>query len=217
MTGKGLGGFIKGIFVDTSEDDNQTEVVNTKNTPSIKVQPNTTQVAPSVQPQTEINKDIVASLKKTLEDANLEGYDYYEFVKAIETIDMPSEEQKFKVAFSVIVNLPGMSVAHLIKTADHYTEALAQHKKDFAIKFDQAVKANIADLETEISAADAEIDTIQKRMTVLTEKRTNLNNTVQYNRIEIERQKTDYNLAYGIFESNIIENKKKIERYLKEK
>jgi len=214
-----IGNFIKGIFVDTSEDDNQTEVVNTKNTSNTntKAQPITTQAAPSVQPQTEINKDIVASLKKTLEDANIDGYDYYEFVKAIETIDMPSEEQKFKVAFSVIKNLPNMSVDHLIKTADHYTETLTNHKKEFAVKFDEAVKQNITNLEIEIATADAEVDTIQKRMNELVEKRTSLNNQVQNNRIEIERQKTDYNLAYGLFESNIIENKKKIEKYLKEK
>jgi len=214
---KSIGSMLKGIFIDEAINPEEDDVIV-----DTKTSPTTVNVVVPTTP-VEMNKDIVASLKKALEDANIEGYDYYEFVKAIETIDMPSEQQKFKVAFSVIQNLPGMSVDHLIKTADHYTTALENHKKQFAVKFDEIVKVNISDVETEIETTETEINKINERIAAdqklsanLANKRIELNNQVQNNRFEIERQKTEYNLAHGAFAASITENKNKIIKYLKE-
>ena len=217
---KSIGSMLKNIFIDDSNDEEPELPVDTKTSPglgekfAIPTQP--------TQP-VEMSKDVVNSLKKCLDDANLDGYDYYEFVKAIETIDMPSEQQKFKIAFSVIQNLPGMSVDLLIKTADHYTEALAEHKKAFAVKFDKVVKDNITDVEAEIATTETEINKVNERIVAdqklsaeLVNKRIELTNQVQNNRFEVERQKTEYNLAHGAFVAGIVENKNKIAKYLKE-
>lgn len=69
---------------------------------------------------------------KLLEDANLPGPDYYEFLKVMESLQqhIPDEKTRITVGFTSLA-VSGLTKDKLLESAQHYLGVLAQDKEKF--------------------------------------------------------------------------------------
>lgn len=96
-----------------------------------------------------------------LEQANLPGPDYFEFLQVAEKLEatIPNEQMRYAATFASL-NVSGLSKDTLLNSAQQYVEILQQDKK----KFQDAIAAK---QQNEIGAKKAQIDALTKRIETL--------------------------------------------------
>ena len=223
---KGFGSMLAGIFVepiDSDEDEEFEEEV--KNLPKTKQDYPMPKVKEpkkkEPEPELVINNDIVNSIKQVMEDNNLEGYDYYEFMQSVaEQSDMPSEKRRFEVVFSVAKGW-GLSKEHLITTADHYIEVIENHRKNFEGKINSEEQDKVLKLKSQAELIDRSIlekeeliESLREEMDALKERKESMLTVVNENEAEITQLRQEGNLAYKLFINQIKDGKNKINEYI---
>lgn len=160
---------------------------------------------------TEFNK----YFQKIMDDANLPGPDYYEFSKALESMNsLPlSEQQKFVAVFASFAT-QGVKPQALIDAASKYLQILEQKKVQ---EFDASVNAATQGIQQKKD----KVDDLNKQNAELTAKIQantteilNLSNQVVTDQGKVESKKTTFNMAYNSFTQKIKEDIAKIQNYL---
>ena len=157
---KTIGSLLGSIFVeqvdvdeeefDETESEMDDEVVEDSSAPR------TAEAVDTEPEEVELNDDIVASIKKAIDDANLEGYDYYEFMQTIAKQNMPSEKEKYTTVFSV-VSVMNVTKEHLLSSASHYLDVLEKHKEKFTENLKKEEAETVLALYDEADAIEDEI------------------------------------------------------------
>lgn len=176
------------------------------------------------QPQTVIVQGVVDAsgltefnkyFQKIMDDANLPGPDYYEFSKALESMNsLPlSEQQKFVAVFASFAT-QGVKPQALIDAASKYLQILEQKKVQ---EFDASVNAATQGIQQKKD----KVDDLNKQNAELTAKIQantteilNLSNQVVTDQGKVESKKTTFNMAYNSFTQKIKEDIAKIQNYL---
>jgi hypothetical protein len=223
----GIGGAIKGFFFESSnaddEDDGdiveaQESKVSSKSTQSTA---NAVPVASSPVPELKINQDIVNSIKDCMDENKLEGYNYYEFMQAVEEqTDIPSEQKKYEIVFKVVKGM-GVTKQTLVSTADHYSKVVEKHKQVFIDKVASEEASKVVNVRTEaenieksISAKMAQMDALKQEIDSLHGKKVEALNVAHTNEMELMQIKQEGELAYKLFLDQIKDGKTKINQYL---
>lgn len=224
----GIGKAIKGFFFESNdgdEDDEDLEVVEAQES-TVKGKPKqsvaeSTPVASTPTPELKINKDIVDSIKKALEENKLKGYNYYEFMSAVEQQnEIASEQKKFQIVFSVVKGM-GVTKDQLVSTADHYLKIVEKHKIEFDAKVASEEEAKVTRVRTEadnieagITAKTEQIEKLKLDIEVLHKKKVEALNVAQTNDVDLLQIKQDGNVAYKLFVDQIKDGKNKIIQYI---
>ena len=122
---------------------------------------------------TDLN-DFRKHFQTILEQANVPGIDYYEFIQAKNNMPFPVEEQKYKVAFQA-QSAAGLTKDILLKTGQHYIEIIENELKEFLAGFDETFKQQVEskqaiidqkkqqmlDLSNQINALNQEITSMK--------------------------------------------------------
>jgi hypothetical protein len=223
----GIGKALKGFFFEQNEEDEEDDLdvldapepkVMTKGTQSVV---ETTPVASAPTPELKINKDIVDSIKKALEENKLKGYNYYEFMSAVEQQnEIASEQKKFQIVFSVVKGM-GVTKDQLVSTADHYLKIVEKHKIEFDAKVASEEEAKVTRVRTEadnieagITAKTEQIEKLKQEIEVLHKKKVEALNVAQTNDVDLLQIKQDGNVAYKLFADQIKDGKNKIIQYI---
>lgn len=221
---------LKGIFFDYGEDsenseekeEKKEEVVTEKN-PTIPA-PTAMPASPSENIMGETNEQIMDSLAKALENANLEGFDYFEFAKILDNLKekMPSEQARFQAAFAS-ANVMGAKKEKLLETAQHYLNTLDEENNKFETFYADQLKRTVEDKENRLNEIDLEIssvnETIEKltnRINDLTNEKGTINNEIIENRGKAEKVKNDFTHTLSIFLKKIKNDIEKINKYITE-
>lgn len=174
-------------------------------------------------PEIKLNANIVDAIKNVMDDNNLDGYDYYEFMQSIsEQTDMPSEKRKFEVVYSVIKGM-GITKQHLIDTATRYLNAIVKHQEEFndtiaseeSEKVD-ALKNRAESIESTITEKTELIEAIKKEIESLHNEKVEVLEIAQENEATIDKLRQEGDLAYKLFISQINDGKRKINEYISE-
>ncbi len=146
-----------------------------------------------------INPQILETLHKAMDKANLPGEDYYELTKAVEAMkDIPiTENDKIKTALAAL-STKGLTKGKVIDSAKYYLEVLENEKRKFYTAFEEKIKGSINADKKRISQLKSTIKEKNSKIEELKE----LIETSKKQIIELEKEisKSDSKVA-GIEES----------------
>lgn len=222
MGKKGLGGFIKGIFVESVEDEDFDDLPELPTSEQNHEMPDVKEPkADTPKQELSVNKEIVELIKNVMDDNNLDGYDYYEFMQSVaEQKDMPSEKKKFEVVFSVIKGM-GITSEHLLNTADHYMSVIEKHQEEFnatidAEEHDKVVKLKeqAEGIEGDITAKTEQIEALKAEIEQLHNQKVDIMDEALSNEAKITKYRQEGVLAYKLFIGQIKDGKNKINQYI---
>ena len=212
---------IGGLFFKTVDD----EVTQTTSQQTVSASQPTVQQTQINQPQSIVgqeDKEIKQQLLDALEKANLPGYDYFEFIKAIDaqaTI-IPSEAMRFQSSFAMASTM-GVSVQTLLSSAQHYIEILSTKEKEFISALEKHSTDAVGGKEGQISSIDSEmqkkaeqIQQLTQDINVLQEQKTALTNEISSNRIKIDTVKNNFYATLKTINDRIVNDINKIKQYL---
>jgi len=178
--------------------------------------------SPSVgQEDVEIKKQLISAL----EQANLEGYDYFEFAKAVEAQAalIASEQLRFQSAYAA-ASVIGVTVDKLTASAQHYLSILAAKESEFDKFVEQHTSANVTAKEEEMKSLDgqmqakaAEIQKMTEDINAMQQRKTAMSNEIASARAEIEKVKNNFSATLTVFTSKIKSDIDKIKSYLERK
>jgi predicted nucleic acid-binding Zn-ribbon protein len=179
------------------------------------------QAAPQIQNAITGQEDsaIKEQLLSALEKANLPGYDYFEFAKAVDAqvAIIPSEATRFQAA-AITMN---MKIETLLSSAAHYLGILSKSEQEFLSALEGHSNKSIIGKEDEIKQLDADmtkmveqIKALNEQINKLQESRTALTNELSKNKAEAERVKTNFYTTLNVISGRIKSDIEKIKTYL---
>lgn len=210
------------IFNDVEDEEEEVvEVVETPKKEEPQEKPHTTVVSESGKPDAKIAEKLSEAVGK----ANLDGYDYFEFAKAIQSIgsSIPAESVRYQAAFSAGAAM-GCTPDKLVETAKHYLGVLDQEEG----QFQEAMKAKLSgDVEQKKSEAENTLKTIQEKqeaIKAMTEEINNLHeqravllNEANTNEVNVRAISNNFSVTIQAFRDRITSDIAKIQKYLGKK
>jgi len=166
------------------------------------------------------DEKIMDTLLGAVEKANLEGFDYLEYKKSLQSLKKMSmnEETMYQSAFATAATM-GLTLNRLIETAEYYKKILDKEMHTFgetvATQHQQMVvkrKETAALVNENITQKQKQIEQLQTEIKNLKEKQTKLNKEVEQSSTKIEQTKANFEKSFlslkDQFESDIIKMKK---------
>jgi uncharacterized protein (UPF0335 family) len=170
------------------------------------------------QEDSEIKKQLVDALEK----ANMEGYDYFEFARAVDSQAniVPSEELRYKTSFAMASSM-GVTTDKLVSSADFYLSILKKKEDEFNTAMEQHSNSAIVSKEASIKKYDADmlslsdqIKKITEQINALQQQKTAMSNDISSAKSEIEKVKNNFYATLKIFTGRITTDVEKIKAYL---
>lgn len=228
-----MAGFFKkalGLFVEFEEEqnssDNSMPTSNKSTNTTFNLTPKTNSGANNVGnttlSQAELDK-FEKHFDNLFEKANLQGPDYYEFWKMMETLEthIPDEAARISAVYASLT-IQGMSKSKLIDTAKQYIAILEKDKAEFEKAASEKAKSEIdtrrallTDLEKMILAHSETIKKLTQEIGEAQNKIGALKNEIADAEGKISGNKGGYNLACEAMLNKITHDIKKIETTLK--
>lgn len=170
----------------------------------------------------EINDKFLKILFDALEKNNLEGFDYLEFKKSLQSLSaMPMDETtRFKSAFAMASSM-NITVKQLLDSADFYIQILKQEEQKFENALAQQKSTKVHSQEEEVKKYEETVKMKADQIRVLTEEIDKLQQHIKTTNIEIETQtakvtktKNDFNASFAAVTGQIQEDVEKVKKYL---
>lgn len=163
--------------------------------------------------------------QKILDNANLQGMDYYEFRKALQDLNSMgdagmSEVQQYRSVF-VAFKTQGCDVPRLVESANFYLSTLEQEKKDIDGAIAQKKAQDIDGIKTQIELLDQQnedinkhIEELRKQITANQEQVFALQNQMDTNARTLRERESLVNMEYQRIIGEINADIQRINQYL---
>lgn len=178
----------------------------------------TTPVTPTVG---EIDENMKQDLVNAIEEANIDGYDYFEFKEALFNMEsvIPTEGERFKAAFAAVASM--VRSDHLINTANHYIDVLNKKEEsfnDYVLHMkDEKVKAKedaAAVAEETIQQKQDQIIKLNQEIAELQEQKKTAQQEAITENAKIQQVELNFKTTCEAIKKKIAADIKKIETYL---
>jgi len=188
----------------------------------------TTTIQPVVQaaasvPQAQVDSKIADQLTVALEQANLDGFDYFEFCQAVESQKdlIPGEQARYMSVYRMTSSTMKVTVDTLIKSAQHYLSILKTKENEFLQAVESHVSTEIVGKEKSVADIDVSMQQKTEQIRKLTDEinamqaqKTALQNEMAVSKAEVEKVKINFNATLKVFVSKIESDVQKIQQYL---
>jgi len=217
---------VKGLFVETGD---ESDTSSNKSKKETIIEPKTTAPAAPVPTGMPIemsagkpDQSIIESMSQALADANIEGFDYFEFAKVIDSmaVTIPSEQVRYQAAFATAGTM-GATKQTLLDTADHYLAVLNTETEKFSALVADQTQTTVTDKEASVSTIDATINEkaaminqLTNEINELSTNKTAILNEASENKIKIQKVQNDFAACLKIFLDKINGDKAKINQYI---
>lgn len=225
MAGKGWKA-IKGLFVEVGDDVPSPAPSKEKVAPQTAPEPPKPVPVPTGIPVDigagKADSSIVDGLAAALEKANLDGFDYFEFAKILDSLaaNLPSEQLRYQTSFASAAALKATKQT-ILDSADHYLSVLQKEAEGFS----GMVAAQTANTVTSKKDTAAQIDAtitekaqmvaqLTQEINDLTNNKTTVLNEAGENELKIMRIQNDFAASLKIFIDRITGDKAKISQYI---
>jgi len=168
---------LKGLFVEsTGELTSAPETTTTNNSSTPPV------TSPSV-PSSEIDQQIVESLLKSIEQNNLPGEDYLEFMEALVAMkNIPLDEAMKVQTVMATLSIKGLTVQKIRESAEYYKKVLSNELDQFLTELNNQIEKTVKSKEKIIEAEKLAIQQKSEQIAALTK---------QINDAQLEIQKNE--------------------------
>lgn len=154
-------------------------------------------------------------LMKLMDDANLPGPDYYEFVKALKALEaIPLTEQQKYVSVFAGFQAQGVTAQSLIDAAQKYIAILGQKKSS---EFDTSVasaSAKLVEIDNMVKQLTEENEQLTAKLTENAKKIAGMSNQSIEMRQKLEIKKTTFEMSFKNFINKIMSDIDNITKYL---
>jgi len=222
-----MGFNLKGIFFATDESETEKketgqEQANQQQSGSVATATATGIASGTPQPNVNAkeNEQIRDSLLGAIEEANLPGFDYFEFAKAVQGQKQPVESERFKSAF-ITAETMGITSESLVTTAKHYLGVLQKKEGEFQEFINGETEQNVTAVEQEIVQIDAQvteksqqIESLNEEINQLREKNKGLTDNVGQAKIRIQQLNNEFAVTSKTIANRIEGDIEKIDKYL---
>lgn len=218
-------GIMSWFFVESEDEDNQGKSEKEKNIQEVEMAPSSSETLAEDQSgeKGKVSRKFVDILFKALRKNDLEGFDYMEFKKSLQSLkkmDMPIET-RVQSAFAMAETI-GVSKQHLLETAEHYIKVLQQEEQKFeqALKKQQgkqieSKKGQLGQLNQTIEKKMAQIEKLKAEVAQHKEQINTLQNEINGAATNIVSTKNDFIASYNSLVNQIKQDMKQINDYLK--
>ncbi|MEM1324791.1 MAG: hypothetical protein AAGI23_02495 [Bacteroidota bacterium] len=161
-------------------------------------------------------------LLKAMEKNNLEGFDYLEYKKSLQSLSkMPMDEAtRYKSAFAMAQTM-GVKPDMLIKTAEHYVTALSREEKQFeqalAVQKEKQIQSKLTQfkkLEATVQQKAEKIKQLTQEIEKHQQQMATTKQQVSDASVKIETTKNNFIASYNALVSKIQEDINKMKQYL---
>ena len=216
---------IKSLFIVEEEESRSSKSTSQKKEPkSGPPSPGKNVPAPApVSAGGKVTDKFINILMEALEKNNLEGFDYLEYKRSLESLKKMSmdEATRYQSAFAMAQTM-GVSAPKLIETTKHYLDVLASEQQ----KFQQAVanqqtgaiqgKENeIKNLDLAIRRKQEEIKQMTKEIEQHNKKMAKLKDEISSTAGKVEATKQNFTASYQLLVGQIQSDHEKMRQYLK--
>jgi len=169
-----------------------------------------------------LNEEMHNGLIKLIEDSNLEGFDYLEFMDSVDKMSAVAlpEPDKYRLVFTTAQSF-GVTVDTLTQAVEHYLKVLANHKTEFEGHVNSQVggeveqrKNRIAALEAETLTLNEQIASISQKIASNTTEASQLSQETIQQELKITQVARDFTATYNHVVSRLTSDKDKISTYL---
>jgi len=170
-----------------------------------------------------VDNDIFEKLSSAIEENNLPGNDFLEFMQSLTKMSSVSaaEKDKMNMVFATLSTSDGMTKDHLVKSIDHYLNVIESERKGFQKemqrKLSEEVEQKDAYVEQLSTSAKEKNEQIQK----LTEEIQKISDEIAVAKTEssnskifIEQKQADFEVTVAQLQAQILDYKTKIEQHI---
>jgi hypothetical protein len=193
-------------------------------------QPNSTAspVPPAVQapPLTgspTLDQRMFDALQKTIQDQNMEGFDFLEFRDSLRTLNniIPDEATRYKSAYATASTM-GVTVERLLETGRFYKSLLEKERDNFNKAVDQQVDQNVTakgreveQLQAMIGQKSEEIARLTREIASHQEDMAKAQGVISEAAAKIEHTRNNFHLTLDTVLNQMQTDMQNIEKYLK--
>jgi hypothetical protein len=169
-----------------------------------------------------LDPEIMGSLSKALEAANMEGFDYFEFTKILDQLSsaIPGEQMRYQAAFASAVAM-GTSKQRLLETAEHYISTLKAESENFSVMVEEQMQTNVISKESAIISADTQIKEksiligqLTAEINELSNYKQNMVEEITLNKSKIIKIQSDFSSCLDMFVGKIKNDIENIIKYI---
>ena len=164
-------------------------------------------------------------LFKAIENANLEGFDYLEFIQSINNLkkeDLTKDENKLFLTAFTLARTMNVNKNDLINSANHYLKVLENEKSNFSESLNNNAKVKLQEKTNSLAkviktheADKAKLEKLKLKVIQNEEKINALNAELKTADSKVKNLKAGFENALQNITSKIESDKDKIEKYLK--
>ncbi len=149
-----------------------------------------------------LSPDILNMIKEVIAQSNLEGNDYYEFDKIVESQDfknaIPDERSRIVAAFhSLRAQDPGFSKQRLVESIDHYKNAVNAEYQNVMQAYNASVDEKINKPKRQIDSLLETKAELMQRLVELDDKIKALEAEIAQNTIDLNSKRADYEVTFS--------------------
>lgn len=170
-----------------------------------------------------VDNDIIEQLLLEVEKVDLEGFDYFEYKKALKALDkMPMNEvTKYRSAF-VTASTMGVTLEDLLKSAAFYIAVLDAENEKVTADFEKKITERVGKKEKEVTQLKNKIQEKKALIKKLTEeieqhenKITDLKYKVKDSKKELAEKQNNFKVTFDYLKSQFTIDIARMKEYLK--
>ncbi|MEL6668828.1 MAG: hypothetical protein AAFP08_07640 [Bacteroidota bacterium] len=176
----------------------------------------------TASPTGQITEQFTKLLLKAMDEADLPGFDYLEFKKALQNLqkmDM-DEATRFTSAYTVAQSM-GVTSESLFDSANHYLQVLTKEEQQFQTALAQNRKSQIGDkleqqkgLSAQITEKEKQIKALQADIKKLDTQRERLKKSTEQATTKLRTTEANFQATLNRLKSQIEQDLKKMKEYL---
>lgn len=170
----------------------------------------------------EVNEKFLNILFDSLEQNNLDGFDYFEFKKSLQALEkMPMDEAtRYRSAFAMASSM-GVDATNLVRTASHYLKVLSEEDKKFQQALAQQNNAGVGSKQSALKKLESSVQQKANQIKKLTEEIATLQKQIESTKQTIAqashrilKTKSDFEKSYQYLKAQIDTDVTKMKTYL---
>ena len=169
-----------------------------------------------------VDEKMIDSLLRAIDAANLDGFDYLEFKRAVKALQKFSmdEATQYRSAYTTASTI-GVTLPELVSSAQHYLHVLDAERDKFQASFQAEYDRKITQSETEVKRlrqemADkaSEIERLQREIELRNERVNELERVTEAGRARVIRTRDAFGASYAHVRNLIAGDIDRMKRYL---